>query len=106
MTGASDGGAESRVLRCIEVAIRDLNALRAADAQLAFTPGLQLAGEGGALDSLGFVNFVVSLETELGREFGSGASVMGDLLASPDPREFATVEALARFVTARIARAK
>lgn len=102
MSGVPNDGLDSRVHRCIESAIRELNALRDSAQQLVVAPSLQLVGDGGALDSLGFVNFVVSLDAELAREFDGNASVMAELLAAPDPAEFATVEALTRFVALRL----
>lgn len=103
MSGNSDRGTESRVQRCIATAIGELNGVRAHDQQLPTGDrSLRLLGDGGALDSLGFVNFAVGLETALQTEFGPEVSVMADLLSTTDAEQIGTVEALARFVSARV----
>ncbi len=103
MSGNIDRGTESRVQRCIATAIGELNGVRAHDQQLPVgQPGLRLLGDGGALDSLGFVNFAVGLETALQAEFGAHVSVMADLLSTTDAEQIGTVEALGRFVASRV----
>lgn len=106
MSGNTERGVEPRVQRCIAAAIGELNGVRAHDQQLPTDqPQLQLLGEGGALDSLGFVNFAVGLETALQGEFGPQVSVMADLLSTTDASSIGTVEALGRFVSARVGEA-
>jgi acyl carrier protein len=45
---------------------------------LAKDPALKLLGDGGALDSMGFVNFVVALEEELAAQ-GLALNLVGEL---------------------------
>jgi len=105
MTHISQSDLLARAQRCVVAAVEELNALRAADAQLSTDGDSALLGEGGQLDSLGFVNLAVALDTQLEREFGGGATVMADLLSAADPSEFATVDALSRFAADRTQRA-
>lgn len=100
MAGAA--AVQPRVQQCLERAIAELNAIRAPDEQLSTDSAEILVGDAGALDSLAFVNLVVSLDTALAEEFDPGTSVMAELLAAPDPSEFATVGALVTFVAARV----
>lgn len=100
MDGA--GAVQSRVRGCIGRAITELNAIRAADEQISTDDAQVLVGDAGALDSLAFVNLAVSLDTALAAEFGEGTSVMAELLAAPDPSDFASVGQLVSFVSTRI----
>jgi acyl carrier protein len=100
MAGAA--AVQSRVQRCLDRAIAELNAIRAPSERLSSDSAEILLGDSGALDSLAFVNLVVALDTALAEEFDPGTSVMAELLAAPDPAEFATVGALVAFVAGRI----
>jgi acyl carrier protein len=102
MSGNTDPGIEIRVQRCIATAITELNGIRAHDDQLpVYDLDLRLLGDDGVLDSLGFVNFAVELESAMQNEFGPDVSVMADLLSTPDAELIGTVRALSRFVSAR-----
>ena len=101
MTPTPSSEVLARAHRCVVAAVEELNTLRSSDAQLSTEGNSTLLGEAGQLDSLGFVNLAVALDTHLEREFGGAASVMADLLSAPDPSEFSTVEALSRFAAAR-----
>jgi acyl carrier protein len=94
---------ERRISRCVSGAIREVNALRAPDEQIAEDEATVLAGDGGALDSLGLVNLAVALDALVEGEFGQNIGLMGELLSAPDPTSFRTVGLLGNFVSARIA---
>ena len=93
---------DSRIARCISDAVREVNSLRAVDEQVGQEPATVLLGDGGALDSLGFVNLAVALEDSIQREFGPSVVVVGELLGAPDPASFRTIELLHSFVRERI----
>src|SRR5436190_11571583 len=74
----------SQVQKAIDAAVGDVNfTLRKEDSPLTSDPALILVGEGGRLDSLGLVNFVVALERRLAEHTGRNVSVI-DLLTSGD----------------------
>ena len=84
----------AQVQKAIDAAIADVNlTLRKEDAPLTADPALVLVGDGGRLDSLGLVNFVVALERRLAETSGRPVSVI-DLLMSGDGVPFDTVGSL------------
>ena len=83
-----------KVQKAIDAAIADVNlTLRREDAPLTADPALVLVGEGGRLDSLGLVNFVVALERRLAETAGRPVSVI-DLLMAGDGIPFDTLGSL------------
>lgn len=103
MSADTAGGLAARVQGCVEASIKELNAIRPAADQIGTGADVRLLGDGGALDSLGFVNFVVILDGHLAQQVAPTASVMADLLAAPDPDAFATVGGLVRYVSDKLA---
>jgi acyl carrier protein len=75
-------------------AIDDLNDVRAADAQVGKSLDTCLTGADGALDSLGFVNFVVALEQRLDAALGTPISLLDAEQLDPEAGPFRTVESL------------
>jgi len=82
------------VQKAIDAALGDVNqTLRREDTPLAADPALVLVGDGGRLDSLGLVNFIVALERRLAEVSGRPVSVI-DLLMSGDGVPFDTLGSL------------
>jgi acyl carrier protein len=106
MSANSQVGRAASVQSSVEAAIRELNAVRSKVEQIGTDADTRLLGDGGALDSLGFVNFVVSLDGHLAQLVSPDASVMAELLAAPDPDAFATVGRLVAYVTDKLAPAE
>ena len=80
--------------KAIDAALGDVNqTLRREDTPLAADPALVLVGDGGRLDSLGLVNFIVALERRLAEVSGRPVSVI-DLLMSGDGVPFDTLGSL------------
>ena len=80
--------------KAIDAALGDVNqTLRREDTPLAADPALVLVGDGGRLDSLGLVNFIVALERRLAEVSGHPVSVI-DLLMSGDGVPFDTLGSL------------
>jgi len=83
-----------QVQQAIAAAVGDVNqTLRKEDAPLTADPALVLVGDGGRLDSLGLVNFIVALERRLAEVSGRPVSVI-DLLMSGDGVPFDTLGSL------------
>lgn len=80
--------------KAIDAALGDVNqTLRREDTPLTADPALVLVGDGGRLDSLGLVNFIVALERRLAEVSGRPVSVI-DLLMSGDGVPFDTLGSL------------
>lgn len=80
--------------KAIDAALGDVNqTLRREDTPLTADPALVLVGDGGRLDSLGLVNFIVALERRLAEVSGGPVSVI-DLLMSGDGVPFDTLGSL------------
>lgn len=83
--------------------LAQLNEQRAPGEQLAKSPTTRLAGAGGSLDSLGFVNLVALVEEGCQERFGR-AVMLTESSPSPDARDpFETVESLVAFVQLALA---
>lgn len=84
----------SQVQKAIDAAVADVNlTLRKEETPLVSDPALVLVGEGGKLDSLGLVNFVVALDRRLAELGGRSVSVI-ELLTSGDAIPFDTLGSL------------
>jgi hypothetical protein len=91
-----------QVQKAIDAAVGDVNlTLRKEDGPLTSDPALVLVGEGGRLDSLGLVNFVVALERRLAEHTGRNVSVI-DLLTSGDGIPFDTLGSLRDLLVRRM----
>jgi acyl carrier protein len=82
----------------IDVVNRQLPAAR----RLRKAPDTVIAGAGGALDSLGFVNFVLALEEKVAAVAGAPVALLDeDMLVEQSPLR--TVESVSRYIAARVA---
>jgi acyl carrier protein len=88
---------KERVLEVIYASVREVNEQRSQNQQLTCSPDTPL-GDGTALDSLSFVNFVALVEEKCEDAFGGSIvlSQAGDAPSSSDP--FQTLESLAQFI--------
>ena len=83
-----------KVQRAIDAAVADVNlTLRKEDPPLTSDPSFLLVGDGGRLDSLGLVNFMVALDKRLAEIVGRPVPVI-DLLMSGDGVPFDTLGSL------------
>ena len=93
---------KTRVQQAIDAAIADVNlTLRKEDTPLTSNAALVLVGDGGRLDSLGLVNFVIALEQRLAETAGRPISVI-DLLTSGDGVPFDTLGSLRDLLIAKM----
>jgi hypothetical protein len=92
----------AQVQKAIDAAVGDVNLTRRKDeAPLTSDPAVVLVGEGGRLDSLGLVNFVVALERRLAEASGRQVGVI-DLLMSADGIPFDTLGSLRDLLVRRM----
>lgn len=71
-----------KIQEVLDCAIDRVNELLPDDAGLSKDKATLLLGQGGRLDSMGFVNLLVALEEELNARFGIEASMADELMAT------------------------
>ena len=86
------------VSEAIFAAIDEINETRPADQKLEKSPETHLFGRQGKLDSLGLVNFIVSLEQHIAQEFGVAITLANEKALSRDTSPFLTVGSLSDYV--------
>lgn len=70
--------ARTIALDAIRATIAEVNPQLSAEHRMAAEGSTVLAGEGGHLDSLGILNFLVALETRLEADYGRSVTLVGD----------------------------
>ena len=75
-----------RILRLVYESIDEVNRQFAQPQRLAKTPDTRLLGDGGQLDSLGFVNLVAAIEERCEATFGVSVSLTSGSQDSADDR--------------------
>ena len=91
---------DDQALRIVYDAIDIVNQQLPAARRLAKSPDTVIVGAGGPLDSLGIINFVVTLEEKVGDATGTSIQLLEEeLLAEGSP--FRTVGALTRYIATR-----
>jgi len=93
---------EEAARRLVYDAIDMVNQQLPAAKRLAKSPQTIIVGAGGALDSLGIVNFVIAVEEQIADATGAPMQLLDDaMLVEGGP--FQTVGSLARHIAARAA---
>ncbi len=95
---------ESELLESIYETIREFNGQLPPDARLACAPETVLVGDGGVLDSLGLINFLVMLEDSLEAGLGRRVTLLDERYMSAEDGPFRTVRSLARHAAAEAAK--
>jgi acyl carrier protein len=72
---------DEKVQEVLNCAIDRLNELLPADEPLSKEKNTVLLGQGGKLDSTGFVNLVVAIEEELENQLGVTAALVDEVMA-------------------------
>jgi hypothetical protein len=88
--------AQRIVYDAIDIVNQQLPAAR----RLAKSPDTVIAGTGGPLDSLGIINFVVTLEDKVSEAIGTPIQLL-DLEMLTERSPFHTVGALTRYIATR-----
>jgi len=91
---------EDAARRLVYDAIDIVNRQLPAPKRLQKAPDTILVGAGGALDSLGVVNFVIALEEQVAEATGAAAQLLDENILG-DGSPFHTVGSLARYIAAR-----
>lgn len=90
------------VLKTIFATIDEINEIQPEGQELGKLPGTHLFGQQGKLDSLGLVNFIVSLEQRIADEFGVAITLADEKALSREKSPFLTVESLTDYVIEQI----
>ena len=88
------------VLEQIYAALDVVNSQLPPSRRLSRTPDTVLVGIGGALDSLGIVNFVLALEEKLGDAIGRPVALLDPEILGAEQGPFRTVATVADHVVA------
>ncbi len=86
------------VLLAIFAAIDEVNAMRPPEDRLAKVPETRLAGPGGKLDSLGLVNLIVAVESNLEQATGVTVELADTRALGEAQSPFRTVGTLAEYI--------
>jgi len=87
-----------RVTTSMAGAIEEFNDAQPPDRQLAQAGTTVLLGHGGVLDSLGFVQFLVTVEQRIALDFGAPVTIASEKAFSLRNSPFATVDSLAAYI--------
>ena len=88
----------SRVMEIVISAIDDFNKAHPPDQQIPMSPETVLFGYEGALDSLGLVNLVMTIEQAVVEHLGAEVSIGSERALSRRASPFRTVGTMAQFV--------
>lgn len=91
---------QDHVTRLIAEVIAEMNAKRDRHRAIPAAPDTVLLGEGGSLDSLGFVMLAVTLEAKIEQEFGASIVVMDVVLSGDTDR--CTVASLGQAIAEKL----
>jgi len=87
-----------RILELVIAAISELNQQRDPGDQVGMEDQALLYGQGGPLDSLGFVNFIADLEGRVETEFGQWINLADEELLAREESPFQNPGALATYI--------
>jgi acyl carrier protein len=90
------------VLQVMFAVIDEINETLPPDQQLQKSVETHLFGKQGKLDSLGLVNFIVSLEQGVADEFGLAVTLADEKAFSRETSPFRTLDSLADYVMERL----
>lgn len=91
-----------RVLKCVYVAVDEANEEREDLPPLAKSPDTPIQEAESGLDSLGLINFVVAVEEEVRKEFGTAIVLGDDRVLTMDPSPLRSVGSVAEYAQALI----
>ena len=79
------GLSKENILQTIFGAVDEVNKMLAEEERLEKLPSTLLAGDGGSLDSLGLINFIVEVEGRVQKDFGMALNLVEALGAPEEP---------------------
>jgi acyl carrier protein len=88
-----------KILSAIYRAMKEISLEAPAFQKIGREPQSVLFGKGGSLDSLGLVNFLVTVEENIQDEFGISVTLGDERAMSRKHSPFARVESLAQYIS-------
>ncbi len=89
----------NKIMDILFSAIDELNEIRPTGQTIEKSPGTVLFGEGGTLDSIGLVSFIVAAEQKIAQETGINITLADERAMSQRNSPFRTVSALANYIS-------
>ncbi len=93
---------KSEIERLIHETIDEINEQTPPDRRIAKSSQAVIVGMGSTLDSLGIINFLVSLEAKVATSMGRTVSLLSDDTLSDPNGPLHTVESIERFIAEQI----
>lgn len=90
---------KERILQVIYQAVEEVNELFPKDQRLEKKPETRLYAEGGGLDSVNLVRFIIETEQKLEEELDITISIASERAFSMKNSPFLSINALAEFIT-------
>ncbi len=95
-----------KILNILFGAIDEINEIRPPEQQVDKSADTVLFGQGGVLDSIGLVSFIVAAEQKLAEETGASITLADERAMSQKNSPFRTVSTLADYISTLIAEQK
>jgi hypothetical protein len=92
----------TNILKLIYDTAQEINAQLPPDCQLSATPDTIVVGAGSPLDSLGVINFLVSLEERVGDATGKTVSLLDEGALNDPNGPLRTIALLERYICERL----
>ena len=92
----------SEIEKLIHETIDEINEQTPPERRIAKSPSAIIVGKGSTLDSLGIINFLVSLEARVAASTGHSVSLLNDDALNAPDGPMHTVESIQRFISERI----
>tara|TARA_Y100000310_G_C20595794_1_gene770413 strand:- start:959 stop:1249 length:291 start_codon:yes stop_codon:yes gene_type:complete len=89
---------KSKLIELIYLVIDDYNSRQRKSKRLDKSLDTMLYGDNGLLDSLGFVDFVVSVEDKINETYGINFTLADERAMSQQNNPFETVESLSNYI--------
>lgn len=93
------------VSRIVEAAVTDVNDTLPPDERLEWSPSARVTGQGGVLNSLGVVSFVLAVEERVNEAFGTQLALFDESLVADIDGPFRTIESTVDHVCEVVRRA-
>ena len=92
----------NHILQSIYSTVEELNRQLPDEQQLPQSPDTIIVGDGGILDSLGVITFLVALEDRLSRDTGNSVTLLDEGLISEPDGPLKTIGCIEQFITGKL----
>jgi hypothetical protein len=93
---------DSEIERLIHETIDEINQQTPPNRRIAKSAESVIVGAGSPLDSLGIINFLVSLEARISASTGRSVALLNDEVLNDPDGPLRTIESIQRFIVGRI----